>query len=423
MEDKKIIIIGAGASGLMAAKELAKAGKQVTILEARDRIGGRIYTLETNAMGYMAEAGAEFIHGDLPLTKSLIKEAGLTLIPTDGKLYTKRDGNFLQEKEFIPHWNEVLKRLNEVEEDIPIAKFLNDNYPVESYPELHRSINTFVEGYDAADPNRASTIALREEWIGENKATQYRIKEGYGALINFLKSECEKYNVELILNSVVTTLTIEQQKAVIQCANFKKYDASKIILTTPLPVLKNINFNPPIPKKLKAASKIGFGVVIKFLLRFNDRWWLTTQKEDLENAGFIFSDEFIPTWWTQHPNPYPVLTGWLAGPKAENFIHYSSVELLEAALTSLTNIFKINKEEIKNKLINYKIINWGADPYTLCAYAYATPETTTAKAELLKSIENIMFLSGEALYKGTEMGTVEAALASGKNTSTQILNE
>lgn len=74
-----VVIVGAGAAGLMAARELAKAGKKIIILEARDRIGGRIYPLPESEFGYEAAGGAEFVHGDAPITKGLVKELGLTL--------------------------------------------------------------------------------------------------------------------------------------------------------------------------------------------------------------------------------------------------------------------------------------------------------------------------------------------------------
>src|SRR5258708_35259716 len=79
-----IVVIGAGAAGLMAARELARAGKRVTILEARDRCGGRIHPLPSADFGYLAEGGAEFVHGGAPLTHGLLREAGLFLPQIQG---------------------------------------------------------------------------------------------------------------------------------------------------------------------------------------------------------------------------------------------------------------------------------------------------------------------------------------------------
>src|SRR5688572_4373254 len=83
-EEVDIIVIGAGAAGLMAARKLSKAGKKVIILEARDRIGGRIYSLSEEEFGYPAQGGAEFIHGDAPVIRGLMEEAGLNFVNMDG---------------------------------------------------------------------------------------------------------------------------------------------------------------------------------------------------------------------------------------------------------------------------------------------------------------------------------------------------
>src|ERR1700757_3790373 len=90
-----IIVIGAGAAGLMAARELIRAGKRVTILEARDRCGGRIYPLPPEEFGSPAEGGAEFVHGAAPVTRALMREAGVSLSPRGGTSWSVRTGKLL----------------------------------------------------------------------------------------------------------------------------------------------------------------------------------------------------------------------------------------------------------------------------------------------------------------------------------------
>src|ERR1700741_2529934 len=97
------LIVGGGAAGLMTARELARAGKKVTILEARDRCGGRIYPLPAQEFGSPAEGGAEFVHGPAPVTRALMQEAGLSLLPIEGTRWGTRTGAFSPNDSQLSH--------------------------------------------------------------------------------------------------------------------------------------------------------------------------------------------------------------------------------------------------------------------------------------------------------------------------------
>src|SRR5262245_6527899 len=97
------VIVGAGAAGLMTARELARAGKRVTVLEARDRCGGRIYPLPAEEFGYPAEGGAEFVHGAAPVTRALMREARLSLSPIEGRRWSARAGLLSPDEPSFPH--------------------------------------------------------------------------------------------------------------------------------------------------------------------------------------------------------------------------------------------------------------------------------------------------------------------------------
>src|SRR5258708_14734798 len=119
-----IVVIGAGAAGLMAARELARAGKRVTILEARDRCGGRIHPLPSADFGYLAEGGAEFVHGGAPLTHGLLREAGLSLLQIPGTPWSVEDGEISPEGCQDPHGAELHKALQEMKDDWTVLQFL-----------------------------------------------------------------------------------------------------------------------------------------------------------------------------------------------------------------------------------------------------------------------------------------------------------
>src|SRR5205085_1804650 len=149
--------------------------------------------------------------------------------------------------------------------------------------------------------------------------------------------------------------------------------------------------------------------VVKLLLRFPTKWWADHDGRDLADLSFLVSDATVPTWWTQHPAPHPVLTGWFAGPKADRVSSLSETELVEMGLASLGEIFDLPADRLRRELVASRAINWGTDPLAHGAYSYATPRTRAAQLALSKPGGGPIFFAGEALYAGPDMGTVEAA--------------
>jgi monoamine oxidase len=415
------LIVGAGAAGLMVARELARAGKRVTILEARERCGGRIYALPVPEFGYPAEGGAEFIHGAAPVTRALVREARLSLLPSGGTRWSARSGALSRDEGPPAHADRFYQALAELEADMPIAEFLATHFAGAHYAELRRSITRMVEGYDAADPSRASTLALRDEWMGEGRGRQHRIVEGYGALIEFLASECRRHGASIHLGAVVTAIEAAGGRIAAQCRDGAVVEGDAVILAVPLPLLSEIALPPAAREKAAASVDIGFGNVVKILLRFATTWWAHHGGRDLADMSFLFSNATVPTWWTQQPAGYPVLTGWYAGPKADRVASLTATELVDMGLASLAEIFELPLDRVRGHLVAAQAINWGTDPFARGAYSYATPKTREALAALAKPDDGTVLFSGEALYAGPDMGTVEAALASGQETARMIL--
>jgi monoamine oxidase len=416
-----VLVIGAGAAGLMTARELARTGRRVTVLEARQRCGGRIYPLPAREFGYPAEGGAEFVHGASPLTRALMREAGLSLSPRGGTRWSTRGGRLSPADDSAPHMDRFYRALEEVEADLPIAEFLAIHFGDRRYDELRRAVTRTVEGYDAADPRRFSTLALRDEWLARDDGEHGRIAGGYGALIEYLASACRREGAAIHLGAAVAAIAAVRDGIAARCRDGAVFTADAAIVTVPLPLLSEIALPPAARERAAAAADIGFGNVVKILLRFASRWWAEIDGRDLADLSFLLSNARIPTWWTQHPAGHPVLTGWFAGPATDAVSALSEAELVETGLASLAGIFDLPAERLGRSLVAARAINWGNDPFARGAYSFATPRTRAAQSVLGRPGGDGIFFSGEALYAGPEMGTVEAALAGGRETARTIL--
>jgi len=412
-----IIVIGAGAAGLMAARELGRAGKRVTILEARDRCGGRIHALSASEFGYRADGGAEFVHGEAPVTRRLLGEAGLSLVPVNGARWNVRNGTFARDEMPERNTDAFYRVLSELTSDMTVTALLDRYFAGPDFASLRQSVIRMVMGYDAADPDLASVLALRDEWMHPGRSEQGRIVGGYGALIDFLVAECRKLGADIRLQSPVSGIETTDGGVSVRCADDSSHRGDVVILTVPLPLLQEIALPPVMRDKVAAAAQIGFGNVIKLLLRFESRWWTGTKGRDFSDLMFVLSDAAVPVWWTQRPTAHAVLTGWLAGPPARELARLDESQLIETGLASLGGIFGLSLPQLKTKLVAARAINWGNDTFARGAYSYATLQTRRAQTELATWDGGAILLSGEALYQGRDMGTVEAALSSGLDTA------
>jgi monoamine oxidase len=245
--------------------------------------------------------------------------------------------------------------------------------------------------------------------------------------MDYLLAKIQKRGAEVKLSAIVTKIQWKSGRVEIITDKNEKFESRAALITVPVTLLKRkaIIFEPSLIQHEETLQHLEVGGVIKFLVEFKGRIW---ERKDssmhrlMPGLNFLFSDAFVPTWWTQNPAEVPLLTGWLAGPVIQT-LQQDDRTLLKNAFKSLSYLFGCTEEQLSNEVRAAKVINWAADSFALGAYAYKTLKTSSTLKIFSEPIENSLYFAGEAFYDGTEMGTVEAALASGEETAKRLINE
>jgi monoamine oxidase len=424
MRQSDVLIIGAGVAGLAAAGELASSGQQVVLLEARDRIGGRILALHSSDIEAPIELGAEFVHGRPPELLQLFQDAQLPLRKITGVDACFRDGELSdcpQDEAF-----DLLDELAEFarrEGDMSFADFLARRQPD---PEIAERARSFVEGFNAADARRIGIAALARQQQAEEEIDgdqSSRPTGGYDLLCQHLARRAEQAGARILLRSPVRSLdwkpgsVTAHVKAQSGSGEQATFSAPKAIITLPLGVLKarSVAFRPPPSRIFVAADRMEPGSVRRLALIFRTPFW----SERMPAMRFLFAPGMTPaTFWTQHPGNAPMLVAWAGGPKAD--LVRNPDKFLADALSSLERIFSLAPHSLDAQLRNWHMYDWQNDPWTLGAYSYAPVGAAGCSAIMAEPVDSTLFFAGEHTDITDHWGTVHGALRSGMRAAQQV---
>ncbi len=431
----EVLIIGAGAAGLAAARDLSSAGLTVLVVEARSRIGGRILTHHDTTDSLPIELGAEFIHGKSPELFSIVDKAGLRFEEMTSRHWYFENGRLAKSPEF---WSTVEQMMSEMKGEVRDQSF-KEFLESKNFPASAKAIaSRYVEGFDAAQLDKVGIHGLTEENEASNLIDgerAFRLLDGYDGVANVLMNEARGHGAELRLNTTVTELRWSNNKVEVPCTTTvdAPLTAHKALITIPLAVLKleheqgSIKFVPGLPQwKLDAIRSLEMGAALRIVLRFTRRFWEDleipgAEREDLKQLGFIhYPDAPIPTWWTTLPESEPILVGWAGGPTAQRLLSLSDTEIESRALESLSIIFGINKDVLRTFVTQSYFHNWQQDPLSRGAYSYATVNGMEHQLNLAKPLDGTVFFAGEATSLG-HFGTVHGAIESGMRAAREIL--
>lgn len=436
-----VVIIGAGVAGLAAARELHDAGLRVAVLEARDRIGGRIVTHREPGITDPIELGAEFIHGDADETQAVLDEAGLRSVDIEGRRFESRAGRLRVADDFWQRLHRVMRLLpTAVRDDETFREFLNRRPGGRREAHNRRLALQFVEGFMAADPDRVSShsMAGTDDPTGDPAAQRMgRVVDGYDRVVEALAKPLARF---IRLSTLVTRVRWKPGRVEIESRSAgdgrkrPTVRAARAIVTVPLGVLQapfgafgSIDFDPPLDGKARAIAGMAMGSIMRVVLRFKTRFW--TEKSlaaraglpSLESLTFIQSDDDdFPVWWTQYPLRAPMFVGWRGGPKARALDRLSPVELTDRAVTALARTWRLPPRRLEALLAGSWSHYWDNDPLSRGAYSYQLVGGTTAPTELARPLRGTLYFAGEATAPDGRLGTVDGAIASGQRAARQV---
>jgi len=282
----------------------------------------------------------------------------------------------------------------------------------------------YVEGFHAANPSLISARSLRRDGEAEEAIDgdhQYRIASGYESLVRTVADRIDRKLCDVVMNAPVREI-VWRQSEVIARASTKEYKAPRTIITLPLSILKSnsVVFSPPLPEKQNAMSFLEMGPVIRVVLCFKDNFW--ERDAEMADLSFLFTDDpEFPTWWTSNALPYPILTGWAAGPNARKFAGCSKDEIIQSAVQSLARIMEITEPELRKQMTGSFTHDWQADPFSRGAYSYASVGGMGAAAKLAEPVASTLFFAGEATNGDGYNGTVHGAIATGLRAAKELL--
>jgi len=430
-----VIVIGAGAAGLAAAAELARHGRSVLLLEARDRIGGRIWTRHEPGLAVPVELGAEFIHGHAPLTRRLLAAAGVGTIDSGHSRWTLKDGQLQPADAGFECVLEAIGRPGVLAgPDVSFEDFIERQLTPPLPPQAREAALRMAEGFDAADTTRASARAIVREWTGDafGGAPQSRPQGGYASLLAALMAQLPAGRVQLKLSCPVHAVRWSRGRVEVAARHLGRAfsaAAARAIVTLPLGVLQEVSpahgavsFEPALESKRAALEGLASGAVIKVLLRFADAFWEALHAGRYRDAKFFHAPGSpMPTYWTAAPARAPLLVAWAGGPRAQRLSGQDRASAaVDAALAGVRALFG-EAADAADRLEGYYCHDWQRDPFARGAYSYVLVGGDGARAALAEPTEGTLYFAGEATDTQDEPGTVTGALHSGARAAREVL--
>ncbi|XP_064409552.1 lysine-specific histone demethylase 2 isoform X3 [Latimeria chalumnae] len=437
--NKSVIVIGAGPSGLAAARQLQNFGIKVMVLEARDRIGGRVW--DDKSLGVPVGRGAQIVNGCInnPIALmceqlgikmhklgercDLIQEGGRITDPTIDK---RMDFHFNAILDVVAEWRKDKTQ----SQDVPLGEKIQEickAFTQESgiqFSELEESVLQFhLSNLEYACGTNLQQVSARSwdhnEFFAQFAGDHTLLTEGYSAITNKLSE-----GLDIRLNAAVQTIDFSGDDVQVTTSSRTVWTAQKVLVTVPLALLQKgvVKFNPPLPeRKLKAINSLGAGVIEKIALQFPYRFW----DNKIQSADFFGhippSSEkrgLFGVFYDMDPQrKQSVLMSVITGDSAALVRELDEKQVADLCMSVLRELFK---EQKVPDPVRYFVTRWSKDPWSLMAYSFVkTGGSGEAYDIMAEEVQGKIFFAGEATNRHFPQ-TVTGAYLSGVREASKI---
>lgn len=423
-KNKRVIVIGAGMAGAAAAKKLHDAGCEVIVLEARNRVGGRVHT--NTDWGVNLELGANWIHQSTHPANPLMNYAdklNIKTLPTNYanlKVYDsegEKIGNFSLGK-FYLHFERLINKHREVlqlESDLSIKETITALTRDKKYSRKEKSILALIE--ESYSNNLATDLANASSKYYLNKSVRkekddYFVTGGYGNIVNYILD-----GIDVKLNAIVQEIRSYNDKIDV-VTDHKVFQADYVIVTVPISILQKqqIQFSPALPDwKISSFSKMQMGIFNKIIMEFSDKFW--KGDADFQCYQIQKSNSFSLAANYYHYNQRPILIA-MPVDKAGLLLEKTDIESIKKEWQNILHKAHPNKEiEFKNIMIT----KWNSDQFSQGSYSHVPVGASENDFNNLKREVGRIHFAGEATCI-EHHSTVHGAYASGLREAIKILN-
>jgi monoamine oxidase len=436
-----VVVIGSGSSGLACSSKLREAGLSLVVLEARSRLGGRVFTEHPTDLETPIELGAEFIHGEAPPIRDLAAAFRLPTVDIADHRLIRRNGRLVKRDDFWERIGRAMKRLDA--HRTPDRSFAQALAANKSVPAADRaSAKQFVEGYHGADTAIVSERALADGGWPEGDAREERVGRMLGGYDRLIERLADPVRADVRLETIASSVAWSDGRVEVRCRNLAGADAGRfigrrLVVTVPAGVLGApddavgaIRFDPPLPRSIKQAIDLtAMGTVVRLVLRFKRAFWRDEKlarrlgMPDLDEMSFLQSREQLafPSWWTSYPVNSPTLVAWVGGPRAAEMSRLPLGELERLALASLAKILEMKPAALRRELVATFHHDWINDPFSRGAYSYSRVGGADACVKLSRPVRDTIWFAGEAADRLGRTGTVHGAIDSGWRVAREIV--